>query len=192
MRELHERYPDIRIELDTTPLLRDLGAGEADIALRSSSGPQAAGVVGRVICRDDWTLYCSKDYAARHGVPKSIGALQNHAIIGGGGGNLALEYSEWLEQAGLMDRVTMEYGSASGLLSAVRTGLGIAVLPCVIADAEADLIRCAPPPHHDNRQCWILTHERVRHSPAVRAVIDFLYERLIAHVHRIEQRPEAA
>ena len=55
-----------------------------------------------------------------------------------------------------------------------------------------DLIRCAPPPREEERHLWLLTHERVRHNPAVRAVIDFLYERLINHVHRIADQPKAA
>ena len=192
LRDLHDRYPNIRIEFDTTMAIRDLGAGEADMALRSSHDDQPAGLVGRVICWDGWTLYCSRDYAARHGVPHSIGDLQSHSIIGGGGGGLAREYGEWLEQAGLTHRVTMEQGSATGLLTAVRTGIGIAVLPCIVADAEPDLIRCAPPPRQVERHLWLLTHERVRHNPAVRAVIDFLYERLIDHVHKIEGQAEAA
>jgi DNA-binding transcriptional LysR family regulator len=192
LRDLHERFPKVRIEFDTTMAVRDLGTGEADIALRSTRDDQPAGLVGRVICWDGWTLYCSRDYAARHGVPASIEDLQNHQIIGGGGGGLAREYGEWLEQAGLTHRVTMEQGSATGLLTAVRTGIGIAVLPCIVADAEPDLIRCAPPPRDEERHLWLLTHERVRHDPAVRAVIDFLYARLSAHVHRLEEQPEAA
>lgn len=192
---LRDRYPAIRIEFDSSPGLRDLAGGEADIALRSTSKDQPAGVVGRSICVDDWTLYCSRSYADRHGVPTSIPDLKHHAIIGGGGGQLAREYGAWLEQAGLSDRVTIEQASATGLLTAARTGLGIAVLPCIVADGEPDLIRCAPPPAHENRQLWLLTHERVRHNPAVRAVIDFLYERLSAHVRMIEERratPKAA
>jgi DNA-binding transcriptional LysR family regulator len=39
LRDLHDTHPAIRIELDTTEEKRDLGAGQADIALRSSKGP---------------------------------------------------------------------------------------------------------------------------------------------------------
>ena len=183
--ELRERLPAIRIEIDNGVGLRDLGAGEADIALRSMRHAVGGGLVGRVIARDDWTLYCSRGYAARHGVPTSIPALKDHVIVGGGGGMLAREYGEWIAAAGLEDRVTIQQGSATGLLTAVRTGLGIAALPCIVADALPDLIRCAPPPH-DQREMWLLTHERVRHQPAVRAVIDFLYDRLIAHVRGLQ------
>lgn len=184
--ELRERHPEIRIEIDNTLGLRDLGAGEADIALRSCATPKGAGLVGRVLTCDEWTLYCSTSYAQKHGVPKSIAALKDHVIVGGGGGLLAREYGAWIAQAGLTDRVTIEQGSATGLLSAVRTGLGIAALPCIVADAIPELIRCAPPAGK-RREMWLLTHERVRHQPAVRAVIDFLYESLTAHIRGIEQ-----
>jgi DNA-binding transcriptional LysR family regulator len=183
--ELRETHPAIRIEIDIASSLRDLGAGEADIALRSVAEPRGAGVVGRVIAQDDWTLYCSAAYAARHGVPRTIEGLKDHVIVGGGGGQLAREYGEWIAAAGLSDRVTIEQGSANGLLSAVRTGLGVAALPCIVADSLPDLIRCAAPPE-EQRHLWLLTHERVRHQPAVRAVIDLLYDRLIAHVRGVE------
>lgn len=183
--ELRELYPDIRIEIDNTVGLRDLAAGEAEIALRSTSKAHGAGLVGRIITRDDWTMYCSRTYADKSGTPASIDAMKGHVIVGGGGAHVAREYGAWLEQAGLSDQVTIEQGSASGLLSAVRTGLGIAALPCIVADSFPDLIRCLPPPR-ENRHLWLLTHERVRRQPAVRAVIDFLYERLTAHVRGLE------
>jgi DNA-binding transcriptional LysR family regulator len=74
----------------------------------------------------------------------------------------------------------------------VRSGFGIAVLPCIVADAEPDLVRCIPPRDNHNRQLWLLTHERVRHTPRVRAVIDFLYERLTRHVRMLEEKRAAA
>ena len=123
LRELHDLHPDIMIELDSGQALRDLGAGEADIALRSTVGDQAAGLVGRRICIDDWTLYCSRDYAARHGVPANLEELRDHAIIGGGGGNLWRHYQAWLKQLGLEDRVAMHHATSTGLLSGVRSGL---------------------------------------------------------------------
>src|SRR5689334_3320472 len=91
--ELHQKHPEIRIELDTSQTVRDLGAGEADISLRSTDKvEQPAGVVGRRLCIDDWTLYCSRAYAAEHGAPRRVEELRHHPIIGGGGGNLWRHY----------------------------------------------------------------------------------------------------
>ena len=192
LRELHEQHPDILIELDTSQQVRDLGAGEADISLRSTKGDrQAAGLVGRRLCDDDWALYCSLGYAERFGVPRTVKAMRKHAFIGGGGGNLWVHYQAWLEELGLEGQVAMHHATSGGLLSGVRSGFGIAVLPCIAADADPELVRCVPPRHDHGRILWLFTHERVRHTPRVRNVIDLLYDGLSRHVRQL-QRQELA
>jgi len=178
LRDLHERHPAIRIELDTTEEKRDLGAGQADVALRSSKGPTDAGLVGRRVASDNWTIYCSRDYAAAHGCPRRRRELAGHNFIGGGSPGVWQVYRAWLDRNGLTDAVAMQHDSSSGMLSAVRAGFGLAVLPCMVADADPDLIQCLPPDPDNERELWLLTHERLRHTPRIRAVLDFLYERL--------------
>jgi len=194
LRELHETYPDIVIELDTSQAVRDLGAGEADISLRSTKAESqiSAGLVGRQLCIDDWALYCSRDYASRNGVPRNRAQLKRHPFIGGGGGNLWIHYQAWLQSLGLEDQVAMHHATSGGLLSGVRSGFGIAVLPCVVADADPDLIQCLTPKRDHGRNLWLFTHERCRHTPRVRAVIDFLYERLSRHVRQLQEKEAAA
>jgi len=194
LRELHETYPDIVIELDTSQAVRDLGAGEADISLRSTKAESqiSAGLVGRQLCIDDWALYCSRDYASRNGVPRNRAQLKRHPFIGGGGGNLWIHYQAWLQSLGLEDQVAMHHATSGGLLSGVRSGFGIAVLPCVVADADPDLIQCLTPKRDHGRNLWLFTHERCRHTPRVRAVIDFLYERLSRHVRQLQEKEASA
>ena len=192
LRELHDRHPEIVIELDTQQELLELGEGEADIAIRSTASEPPAGTVGRRLCIDDWTLYCSREYAAAHGVPRNREDLKKHAIIGGGGGKLWVHYEAWLRKLGLEDRVAMHHSTSTGLLSGVRSGFGLGVLPCIVADAEPDLVRCLPPRTDHGREMWLLTHERVRHTPRVRVTIDFLYEKLAQHVRQLEAMRAAA
>lgn len=194
LRELHETYPEIVIELDTSQLVRDLGAGEADISLRSTKQDSqlSAGLVGRQLCIDDWALYCSRDYAARNGVPRNRAQLKKHSFIGGGGGNLWIHYQAWLQSLGLEHQVAMHHATSGGLLSGVRSGFGIAVLPCVVADSDPDLVQCLSPRSDHGRMLWLFTHERVRHTPRVRAVVDFLYERLSRHIRQLEAMRQAA
>ena len=191
--ELHQLHPHIVIDLDTSQKIRDLGAGEADISLRSTKAKnQAAGLVGRRLCVDDWTLYCSRGYGERRGVPTSLEDLANHPFIGGGGGNLWVHYQAWLQALGLEQQVAMHHATSGGLLSGVRSGFGIAVLPCVVGDSDPDLVRCLPPRPDHGRILWLFTHERVRHTPRVRTVIDFLYDRLSLHLRRLEAVRQAA
>jgi DNA-binding transcriptional LysR family regulator len=86
----------------------------------------------------------------------------------------------------------MHHATSGGLLSGVRSGFGIAVLPCIVADADPDLVRCVPPRTKHGRILWLFTHERCRHTPRVRAVIDFLYERLSRHVRQLQTKEAAA
>lgn len=187
LRELHETYPEIMIDLDTSQTIRDLGAGEADISLRSTkSDNQPAGLVGRKLCVDDWALYCSRGYAERHGLPKNRAELKGHSFIGGGGGNLWIHYQNWLQSLDLEQQVAMHHATSGGLLTGVRSGFGIAVLPCIVADADDDLVQVLSPREDHSRLLWLFTHERVRHTPRVRTVIDFLYERLSRHARELE------
>ena len=191
LRELHESHPEILIELDDSQDFRDLGEGEADIGLRSAVGDLGSGIVGRRLCDDEWTRYCSRDYGAKHGVPRTRNQLRKHSFIGGGGPKLWRAYSAWLHDLGLDDRVIMHHASATGMMSAIRSGHGIAVLPRIVADADPDLIQCVPPKAGHGRVMWLVTHERVRRTPRVRVVIDFLYDRLSRHIRRLEAKAAA-
>jgi DNA-binding transcriptional LysR family regulator len=186
LRDLHLAHPEIRIELDTADTIRDLAAGEADIALRIVTQLTGAGLVARRIGDDRWTVYCSRDYAARHGRPTRRSELAGHPFIGGGGRGVWDAYRAWLERNGLEHAVVMQHDTAIGLLSAVRAGVGLAVLPCFVAEQEPDLIRCLSPGPGEARSLWLVTHERLRHVPRVRVVLDFLGERLSALAKRID------
>lgn len=187
LRDLHEAHPAIRIELDTSDEPRDLAAGAAEVALRNSASPTGGGLVGRRIAPDPWTLYCSRSYGEAHGVPHNRAELAGHPLIGGGGGKVWRAYQAWLQRHGLEGNVAIHHGTVTGMLAAVRSGFGLAVLPSFIADRDPDLVRCLPPIESDPASLWLLTHERLRHTPRVRVVMDFLAERLV----RLAKRPGA-
>lgn len=172
------RHPGIRLVLDTSDALRDLANGDADIALRSCVRPEGPGLIARRLADDKWSFYCSKDYAAVHGVPHTIKALGQSPIIGGGGKGFDQHYRGWLERHGISHAVTIEQGSLTGLLAAVRSGLGVALLPTLIADREPGLVRCMPPGGGE-RGLWLVSHERVRHQPEIKLVRDFLARHLL-------------
>jgi DNA-binding transcriptional LysR family regulator len=178
LRELHEAHPAILIELDTAEEARDLAAGVADIALRSSPSPSGGGLVGRRIAADPWTLYCSRAYAAAHPRPHTRDDLRAHPFIGGGGEGLWRRYRAWLRRLDLEDAVAMQHDTATGMLASVRAGFGIAVLPVFFAERDPELVQCVEPMTGDETALWLLVHERRRHTPRVRAVMDFLADRL--------------
>src|SRR3546814_2278530 len=116
----------------------------SDLAIRSSKQPAGAGLVGRRIADNPWTVYCSRDYAELHGIPHGREELAAHPFIGGGG-SVWEPYQAWLRQYGFEESVVMQYGSAAGLLAGVRSGMGLTILPAFLADREPDIVRCIPP-----------------------------------------------
>ena len=83
----------------------------------------------------------------------------------------------------------MHHASSIGLLSAIRSGLGIAVLPCIVGDADPDLVRCCR--REKVTAGCVAAHPRARPpTPRVRAVIDFLYERLSAWSGKAQARTD--
>lgn len=183
LRDLHEKHPDIIIELDATEEVRDLEAGAADIAIRLTKNIEGGGgLVGRRIGDDFWTVYCSRAYAAMHPLPRNRRELATHPLIGGGGGGaIGRYYSIWLRENRLERSIAMQHSTVSGLLSAVRSGMGLAALPCFVAETDEDFVRCLPPAASGAREIWLVTHERLRRVPRVRVVMDFLGERLRRH-----------
>ncbi len=177
LRDLHAAHPAIGLELDTSDARRDLSA-EADVALRMCDRPEGAGLVARRIAHARWSVYCSRAYAAEHGRPTRRAELGAHAFVGGGDEGVWAVYRAWLAANGLEKSVVMRHGSASGLLAAARAGMGLVVLPCLVADQEPDLLRCLPPAREAPHGLWLLTHERLRHAPRIRVVLDMLADRL--------------
>lgn len=57
---------------------------------------------------------------------------------------------------------------------AARAGVGAALLPCFLGDADPGLIRLAADPLPAPRPLWMSVHADVRRSPMVRAVMDHL------------------
>lgn len=187
LRELHEIRPDIIIELDASEEVRDLEAGAADIAVRVAKEMTGAGLVGRCIGVDRWTVYCSRAYAEAHGTPRNRRELATHPLIGGGRGRVGRYYNIWLKENGLEQAVAMTQGSVTGILAAVRSGVGCAALPCLVAEMDEALVRCLPATNNGGMEVWLLTHERLRHTPRVRTVLDFLADRLHRHADAVEQ-----
>jgi DNA-binding transcriptional LysR family regulator len=60
----------------------------------------------------------------------------------------------------------MHHASAMGMMSAIRSGLGIAVLPCIIADTDPDLINASRQRKAMAGRCgWLPTS--ASHTPRV-------------------------
>ena len=64
---------------------------------------------------------------------------------------------------------------------AVRSGIGVQILPCLLADAEPLLQRIAPLDDLFRLDLWLLTLPELRTNSRIRAFMEHMAEALSAH-----------
>lgn len=174
MRAFHALYPGVLVELITSDERLDVARGEADVALRASSRPEGAGIVARRMPDIDWTIYCSRAYAAEHGVPGCRDAIRGHDIVGLEGRMAELPGWLWLKASAPDAVVRFRSTSFMSAVSNLRAGLGLGALPTIIGDAEPDLLRCFAPPPELRAELWLIVREELKAEHHVRALTEFM------------------
>ncbi|MDB5467234.1 MAG: transcriptional regulator, LysR family [Phenylobacterium sp.] len=187
--EFRKLYSEVQIDLLITDRALDIEAGEADLAIRSGRALPISDLVARKLADYDFALYCSRDYAARKGVP-TLADLKDHDLIGGEVTLGLLPGMEWMfAHAGGKSPATRS-NSMTNLMHAVRAGLGVAPLGCILADADPVLIRCSDCIETAQASSWIVTRRELKDTPRIRAFIDFLvpYVQQDARTREIQNR----
>jgi len=161
---LQRQHPGLRIELVGEAREVSLIRGEADLALRMER-PRDKEIVARRLAVVAYGLYGSRDYLARCGE-------DDREYLGYDDSLDHLPQQRWLKKlAG--DRVLALRANDIGTqLTAVRAGLGLAVLPCMMARKEPDLVSVPTRLPPLTRELWLVFHRNIGRVPAVRAVID--------------------
>ncbi len=178
LRGFRAAQPGVRVELHVDDRRLDIAGGEADLALRAGSRPEGAGIVARRLGDLGWTVYGSAEYAARHGLPASPEELARHALIGVEGTFATTPHARWLEAQAPEAEIGWRSNSLTNLQVAVQAGMGLATLPCLVADADPLLRRCFPPVPALRSELWLVIREELRAAQHVRALVDAL----VAHL----------
>jgi DNA-binding transcriptional LysR family regulator len=166
-----EAYPDVQVDVDSSSALRDLNAGEADIAIRAGPPPDEPTLVRRKIRDDPWGVYCTAAYAAARGAPGGLAELAGHPLV-------SLEAAvEGARALGLADGIRQVLTSMSAVQAAILTGSYVGALPAVVAEGAPELRLCFALPGTASA-LWLVYPERLRTAPEVRALADALAKAL--------------
>jgi len=181
MSSLRDAWPGIRVDLIATEARLDLATGEADIAIRTTLArqpPQGAGLYVRKIVDLPCLVYCSRSYAEAHGVPRTPGDLAGHRIIGVDGYLTGLPGFPWFEGKAAGATVAARVSSFTALAERLRGGVGLGLFHWGVFERDPDMVPCFFMPEELYGQVWLITHERSRRLPHVRAVADHVAQAL--------------
>ncbi|MBR0752446.1 LysR family transcriptional regulator [Bradyrhizobium jicamae] len=168
----HAAYPGLRVEFVMSDRYLDLASGEVDVAFRS--GDTDDELVGRKIAESIWAVYASPDYVARHGRPERVEDLSKHLLVGLDGAFASHRAVTWLKEVAPDATMAARINSVLGIVSAVKSGVGIGPLPIALGDAEPELIRVLGPIPELTRSWRILTHPDLRRVPRIAAFFEFI------------------
>jgi DNA-binding transcriptional LysR family regulator len=180
--DFRRSHPRVEVHILIEDRFLDIAGGEADLAIRATARAlENSDLVGRVLSDAPWAAYCSRRYAEQAGRPADPTELARHAIIGGEGGVADYPSMRWLEAMAPRADVVWRSNSLTNLHAAVRAGLGVSVLPCLLGGSDAALVKCFPAGDPGSHKIWLLTRPDVRERPHVRALMDAVAAQFRAH-----------
>jgi DNA-binding transcriptional LysR family regulator len=174
------RYPDIALELVAQMEMADLTRREADIALRGARPTRGHFVVRRA---GVWHfgLYAARKYAERHNLKPGLSDLSGADIITWTKEWVHLRGGPWFAEYARGAKVALASDSRRVHHAACKAGLGLAILPCALADKEPELICLLPPKKVLSLPLWLVVHRDLARTARVRAVMEFLFETVRKH-----------
>ena len=176
-----QMYPDVTMTLLLDDSDLDLAMREADVAIRMHA-PRQPDLVQRHLMSIRWVVVAHPDYLARAGTPERAEALDDHKLILFGDYQAPVADINWLAQAGRRAgsarRALLEVNSLHAMAGAIRSGLGIGVLPDWMGTELDGLVRLLPDLKAPTIDVFFVYPEELRNSKRVMVFRDFLLARL--------------
>ena len=104
--------------------------------------------------------------------PKRLADLERHALIGWSEAGPQTKAAAWLAEAAPPSAIGFRASGIVNQLTAAVEGLGVALLPTYLADAEPDLVRLLGPIKDLTTELWIVTHRSLKDTARVRAFME--------------------
>lgn len=153
--ELARQFPNLTVQLVPLPQAFSVSKREVDIAI-ALDRPED----GRLLCQKviDYRLhlYASQEYLARMPVFRCFEDRADHVLVSAVA-DVAGSRIDFLGEYESCWRSRYECANLAGQVEAVRAGVGVAVLPCYVANLFPGLKKVIPDVTFD-RTYWMISH----------------------------------
>ncbi|MFA6114792.1 MAG: LysR family transcriptional regulator [Sphingomonas sp.] len=173
-------HPALELDLSLSDRIADLAEGGYDLAIRTGTLEDRAGVIARRIARQRMIVCASPSYLERHGAPRQIADIGAHqAVVYGRSGRAR----PWLfpcddrAPVEVMPASRLRFDDLDAIADAVTDGMGLGWLPSWLvrerlqAGALVQLLPDQPEFPYDCHALWLQTPHLARR---VRLAVDAL------------------
>lgn len=178
LREFMELYPDVRIELNLNDEQVDIAMRAADVAIWTRE-PDNPDLIRRPLMTMRVKAFASTQYIRTHGAPQTLDDLSAHRIISYSGVPAQhLSVIRMLETAGVDGQgertPVLRVNSVIAIKYAIRSGIGIGILPEYLTEEEKDLVPVLTQVDLPKLPMLFVYPEELKTSKKVHVLRDFL------------------
>lgn len=176
--EFLDLYPEVRLQVLLTDDELDLSMREADVAIRLRQ-PVQGDLIQRRLFTVHFHAYASADYIKGRGQPKDIAELEEHRILTYGSVTPSyLMDAHWLTTIGRDPKnprqAALTVNNITALKRAVERGIGIAVLPDYLVEADSNLVQILNIADMPSLDSYLVYPEEMKSVARVQVFRDFL------------------
>ena len=182
---LRKALPELNLQCSARNDFHNLSQREADLALRPATSPPPH-LLGQCIAPLRHAVYAQRAKARRF-QRAPLDQQPWIALDDSAAGSQALI---WLARQLPLEQVALRFSGLLMVRAACAQGLGLAVLPCFLGDAEPDLLRLGEPLAECDSELWLLSHPELRQTARIKAAKQWLLAALSVDVALLAgQRP---
>ncbi|MHA7880688.1 MAG: LysR family transcriptional regulator [Saccharospirillum sp.] len=181
--QFRKEYPGVSLDVAVSNQLFNLTRREADVAIRPSNAPPEH-LIGRKLADIGMAIYGSKQGGIQR-LPEDPTTVE---WVGPGSRLFDQPMRQWMANQGVDAHCAFRIDTLIGMLSCVKAGLGVAPLPCYLADLEPDLVQLTDPIPSLNYGIWFLMHPDLRGVSRIQSLLAFMTETIGAQQARLAGR----
>jgi len=183
-----EMHPNVRFEFFPSNAMTDIAGGEVDIAIRAAEEVEDPALICRKLAVLTGSLYGSKRYGDKHGLPASVDDLAGHKFIVFDAPGNPIKLNNWLLGRIDPDQIMMRVPDINAMFTAIEMGAGLGPLPTSQVKIQDKVIRCFAPPPETALTLWLLVNPKAYRRAEVKAFTSFFAPRYAAEMVQLENR----
>lgn len=168
-----QRHPDTVIRIKSTHATPRLEYGESHVHFYMGDKPSSLDYVVKPGLSFLSGLYAHQSYIREYGKPNGIFDLAGHRIVLIDN-SFDSRPSSWLRERVAERDIAFEGSTPSIAFRAILDGVGIGVLPTILADDQQNIETILEPIPDCEMQLWIVTHVDIHRTPKLQAFIQCL------------------
>lgn len=184
--EFQETYGHVRFSLLPSDQSLNIAEGETDVAIRLAN-PNVE-LHPDLICRRIFelrvSLFVSRSYAEKRGIPQSLSDLPEHQFLLFGEDLTSHPANLWIQPKIGDEQIAMRCRDILAMATGIRMGAGVGMLPTRFRSSNPDLVQCFELPEGTGSIVWLLANPAAYKRAEIQAFVKFFAPRYAEYYRR--------